>query len=790
MARHLAARRRAITTGPLGHRDPHVVVIGRVQRRFVMWCSPLMALALALLLPVSALGAATARTMFESANEKEQAVRAALADPAVVSATVLKSARRTVATYEAVVRRYPTSGYCDNALWQAAHLAMDAFGKFGETQDRETGLRLLRWLASEYPTSRLAKRVPDLLTATRGDGGGAAAAKANPAAKAIPAAKASPTAIPSLKTASLSKIQRSLLPDVVRVTIALDAEVPFHDERIAGPSRIFIDLPGTRATASLVDQTLRFDEDHDLVRHVRIGRQPNTAVRVVLDAAGVSSYSVYPIYNPYRLVIDCVRATPPAAPFSTVRLKPDATSDPLRTRPGADSDSVRGSPAPPGEPARTKNEAGVNEGPTRSDPTVDSARAKSGAVASPEPGRPALPIVGHRIAATWAGALPSTTPNARAVLEAARMPPTLTSRPVTTDWARSLPNASPAATALILEAVRVPTILPSRPAASVWGRSLPNVSPVAAATILEAMRVPAPAILTSRPLTTASARGLPNTSPAATATILEAARVPAILASRWATTAWSRGLLNASPGGAAAIAEAFAVATPESTAVSAAVSPTPAPLPSGSPAPGLGTGFSMARQLGLSVSRIVIDPGHGGHDPGAKGKGGITEAELVLDVSLRLEKLLEKVPGVEVILTRKTDEFVALPERTAIANREGADLFLSIHANASPNDQAHGVETYFLNFANNLSAAAVAARENATSGQAMGALPDFVRAIALNNKLDESRNFATLVQQSMMERLATSPRDVDDQGLREFLAAFTKDLPEIDREFGEWVKAL
>ena len=90
----------------------------------------------------------------------------------------------------------------------------------------------------------------------------------------------------------------------------------------------------------------------------------------------------------------------------------------------------------------------------------------------------------------------------------------------------------------------------------------------------------------------------------------------------------------------------------------------------------------MARQLGLGVSRIVIDPGHGGHDPGAKGKG-VTEAELVLDVALRLEKLLQKVPGVEVILTRRTDDFIQLPERTAIANREGADLFLSIHANAS-----------------------------------------------------------------------------------------------------------
>ena len=168
-------------------------------------------------------------------------------------------------------------------------------------------------------------------------------------------------------------------------------------------------------------------------------------------------------------------------------------------------------------------------------------------------------------------------------------------------------------------------------------------------------------------------------------------------------------------------------ATPAAPAV-------PSKTPNGGP--------SVARQLGLGVSRIVIDPGHGGHDPGAQGKG-ITEADLVLDVALRLEKLLLKLPGTTVLLTRRTDDFVGLQERTAIANREGADLFLSIHANANSNLEASGVETYFLNFANNLNAASVAARENTASGQTMGALTDFVKAIALNNKLEESSDFAS-----------------------------------------------
>jgi N-acetylmuramoyl-L-alanine amidase len=252
------------------------------------------------------------------------------------------------------------------------------------------------------------------------------------------------------------------------------------------------------------------------------------------------------------------------------------------------------------------------------------------------------------------------------------------------------------------------------------------------------------------------------------------------LAARRVTGASLRHLPATSPRAAALLAGAHLAPEPEPTLTIADPAPIP-PLPptpvspqgrqgsEGSLAPpvrNLTGGLSIARQLGLGVSRIVIDPGHGGHDPGAKGKG-ITEAELVLDVALRLEKLLQHVPGIEVILTRRTDEFIPLSERTAMANREGADLFLSIHANASASAQARGIETYFLNFANNLSAAAVAARENAASGQVMGALPDIVKAIALNNKLDESRDFAMQVQRAMFERLKTSNRTIRDLGVKQ-----------------------
>jgi N-acetylmuramoyl-L-alanine amidase len=160
---------------------------------------------------------------------------------------------------------------------------------------------------------------------------------------------------------------------------------------------------------------------------------------------------------------------------------------------------------------------------------------------------------------------------------------------------------------------------------------------------------------------------------------------------------------------------------------------------------------------------------------------GLSEAELVLDVALRLEKLLLKQSGVEVVMTRRSNVFVPLDERTAIANREGADLFLSIHANASEDDRARGIETYFLNFAPNPAAEAVAARENAASAMTMRQLPDIVKAIALNNKIDESRDFASLVQASMMDRLKRGNKSAKDLGVKQapFMVLIGATMPSV-----------
>jgi N-acetylmuramoyl-L-alanine amidase len=545
--------------------------------------------------------AGNAQDLYLAAKTKEKTARAVLAGEGGRSdpTTALADVRAAVAAYRELARLYPASAYSDDALWLAGRLSLDAFTRFGEQQDRAAGIRLLELLTTRYPKSSFVKRVPEQLKRFADNAAPPAPIPSapisfaptpsalTPPAPAAPIASQAPASAAPKQTA-IKAIRRVVLTDAVRIVIEFDGEVAFRDERANGPARVLLDLPATRAVPALGDQTLRFDGDSDIVKQVRIGRQADGATRVVLDAAGVSSYSVYPLYSPYRLVIDCVRGSEPR----------------------------RGDPAPL---VARAFDVGMNRG------------------------------------------LPTPSAGAGALIAAALAPPpALTSRKLTTEWGRTLPAGMVTRSAAIAAALVPPTAPPAKAAAPATDGAVALVVP-------------------------------------------------------------DRNLTG---------------------------------------------GFSMARQLGLGVSRIVIDPGHGGHDPGAKGKG-VDEAELVLDIALRIEKLFQPVSDTEVILTRKTDEFVALQERTALANREGADLFLSIHANGSTNAAARGVETYFLNFASNLDAASVAARENAASGQAMGALPDFVKAIALNNKLDESRDFATQVQHAMTERLRDSNKELRDLGVKQ-----------------------
>jgi N-acetylmuramoyl-L-alanine amidase len=190
---------------------------------------------------------------------------------------------------------------------------------------------------------------------------------------------------------------------------------------------------------------------------------------------------------------------------------------------------------------------------------------------------------------------------------------------------------------------------------------------------------------------------------------------------------------------------------------------------------------SLIRTLGLRIGKIVIDPGHGGHDTGTIGPNGLLEKDLVLDVSKRLGKLLEARLGAEVVFTRRDDTFIPLETRTSIANQEEADLFVSVHANSSRDQDARGVETYYLNFTSSPEALEVAARENAEADKSIHELQDLVKKIALKEKIEESREFASDVQQSLHTGLAAKSSGVRDRGVKKapFVVLIGANMPSI-----------
>ena len=488
------------------------------RRRLTSFTPLLAGVALVLIVPQAVAGQTAAATQYERVQAQEK--EALSASPPSADAL-----RKLAKAYEAIVLRYPVSGYADNALWQAAGLLDRVHALTGSATDREAGLRYLQWLKKEYPHSPFAR-------------------EAGPQAAVAQVATPAPTSSVAVRT-----ITQTPLPRGDRITIELTGEAPYSGERVANPDRVFFDFNNSAGALALMERVKNIQTP--LIKAVRIGSPAKGVTRVVLELVGAPRFSSFPLYDPFRLVID---------------VEPTTTS------------------------------------------TLVSA-------ASPAP-----------ITA------PSTTPS----------PP---------------PAPSP-----------TPTL--------------------------------APPIATQLP-----------------------------------------------------------------------------PAPATSTRAG---DYSLARQLGLRIARIVIDPGHGGHDPGAQ-SNGVTEAELVLDVALRLEKLLSQQPGVEVVLTRRTNEFIPLEERTAIANRENADLFLSIHANAHRQSGVRGVETYFLSFAMNEEAEAVAARENATSGQTMGTLPSIVKAIALNDKLAESRELANLLQATLVRKLRAQSSGVRDLGVKKapFVVLIGAQMPSV-----------
>jgi N-acetylmuramoyl-L-alanine amidase len=231
------------------------------------------------------------------------------------------------------------------------------------------------------------------------------------------------------------------------------------------------------------------------------------------------------------------------------------------------------------------------------------------------------------------------------------------------------------------------------------------------------------------------------------------------------------------------VAQVASSSAPASSPVSV---PTPAITPKKSaddgkpitPAKATNSGArSLVRSLGLKLTRVVIDAGHGGHDTGTVGQRGYTEKELVLDVAQRLKQLIETELGAEVVMTRTDDNFVPLDERTLIANQQQADLFISIHANSSRVRSVRGVETYFLNFTSSREALETASRENAASDRSIHELQDLVKKIMLQDKVDESRELAQHIDRALAARKGSGM----DRGVKQapFVVLIGANMPSV-----------
>jgi len=216
---------------------------------------------------------------------------------------------------------------------------------------------------------------------------------------------------------------------------------------------------------------------------------------------------------------------------------------------------------------------------------------------------------------------------------------------------------------------------------------------------------------------------------------------------------------------------------------------TPAPKPTGPPTSAHRDSSgdrSLVRVFGLKMSKVVIDAGHGGHDTGTIGPNGLMEKDLVLDVALRLGTLITQRLGAQVVYTRSDDVFIPLEDRTRIANDEKADLFISIHANSSPEPTATGVETYYFNLTSDKTGIDLATRENATSESAISDLNDLLHKAVLQTKLEESRDFAQKVQSSLWAGSVKMNNRSRDRGVRQapFVVLIGATMPSILAEIG------
>jgi N-acetylmuramoyl-L-alanine amidase len=575
--------------------------------------------------------------------------------------------------------------------------AAEAYRAFLEKQPRSSLRGEARKKLKEIADLQAAPKEPKSATAGRG---GKAEATSKPSSSPASIEAASEASPPTHGApVEVTEIHKWVGPNYTRVVIGGRGPFQYNTLRLSHPDRIVFDLPNTHARPDLLKKEVPIDGA--FLRDIRVGQFKPNVTRVVLDVKNISDYSVFPVPNPFRLIID-VHGTPPETARKATEHEGPA-SPAAAERGGAEQITVEGKTSTIKQ-ASIERPKSLLEAPKRMEQ-----------LAKPNPA-PAIEFQDQQAVKESAeiaarhGAAEASKRKTKAVHE---------------------PHAEPAAKTKKAEASSSPHIEETRKA---------------------------------KDQSAAVDHGQQEAKPKAVAKPGHETRQDA--SSRTEEAAIRRvahaGERKVEPASAKTGNTALPISTKPAS-----------PTEDGSQ--------TLTRALGLKVARIVIDPGHGGFDTGTIGPSGLEEKNLVLDVALRLRKLLETRTNSEVFMTRSTDKFIPLEERTAIANEDGADLFISIHANASRDRHVRGIETYFLNFTSDPEALRLAARENATSQESVHQLQNLIKKIALNNKIEESQELARDIQTALFKHMSRISHGIRNRGVRKapFVVLIGANMPSV-----------
>jgi N-acetylmuramoyl-L-alanine amidase len=654
-----------------------------------------------------------------------------------------KSLRAAIAQYEFLCREYPGSKYRFAALFTIAQIYKDDLQE--NDKAREAFQEVIRRFPHLQQAADAREAIAEMdqqphpaLKPADSHAVDSHAADAKPQGVKEQDAKPAdlPAEAPSSTLPLVTGIRHWSTPDYTRVAIDLEQEVKYEAGRVSNPDRIFFDLHDTKLASTLAGKT--FDVSDSFLRRVRVAQFQKNMVRVVLEVDPVSDYSAFLLPNPYRLIID-IHGRKPNTPHT------------LMARAQQEEENRVPSPPPPSsatQPMPSKTEVAKEAAADAAQPSANEAMQvvtlssnASIAPANPEAAHQSLP-------ATPRGAPDQPSPDfgpkmADGSFFSHAPQPAPDNAVVNQNPTRHA--TPPAVTKAEAETPRF--VGPSEP--GFIGPSQP--AGVASEVTPPATPADNTASATTPESTKAEVSNLEGLERKATDKPTTQPTVEVVA---------PRGSIRATlPIGKKNQRESeFRQAQPNAEGQR-----------------------SLIRALGLKVGRIVIDPGHGGHDTGTIGPGGLLEKDLVLDVSLRLGRLLQSKMGADVVYTRDDDTFIPLETRTAIANQQQADLFISVHANSSQDPSARGVEVYYLNFNPSPDALEVAARENAVSESSVHELGDLVKKIALKEKVEESREFATDVDHSLYQGIVGKDKTLRDRGVKKapFIVLIGANMPSI-----------